>query len=394
MILVVETTTSDELFEMGLHGHSDFDFDVRYGDETEIEIYRGSHTKFGHIYSSPGTYNVTIYARRMERWNGCLTQNLVDVLQWGTYDWGDAGLMFDNCHRLSTISAVDAPHLMHARSMEYMFANCITLNADLDHWDVSKVKWMGGVFFNAISFNGQIGSWDTSSSIYTARMFRGARSFDQDISGWDVSSVYDMQGMFNGAVSFNKPVGGWDVRKVEKMVGMFANTLSFNQPVGTWDVSSVQDMNSMFSSAESFDQTLSSWAGKMDKVKDVEWMFFKAKVFNQDLSSWTLPLVDSYFRFAQNAYRMEGPVMEMKGDLKLAMAGTRINQPVSHWDATKITNLIYTFSSSFDQDISSWSVSHLPKTKDVLEDAFGPAMVITNLPPEWREEPVVSFIRR
>ena len=397
MILLVETTAVNEDFRMNLFGSDEFDFDVFWGEtdtNTGLPVtdsYRGKDLKhFSHTYASAGSYNVTISARRMERWNGCQTHNLVDVLQWGTYDWYDVALMFDNCKGLRTISASDSPHLMRTRSMEYMFANCDLLNADLDHWDVSNVKWMGSVFRDAVAFNGSIGQWDTRSAIATDRMFMGATSFNRDISNWDVSSVTNMQAMFNYADNFNQPIGRWDVSGVTNMDGMFANTekstRAFNQPIEDWDVSRVEIMSCMFCNTESFNQNLFGWGDKMKELTSVEWMFFRARAFNQDISSWEQPKVTSHYRYLQFASSFNKPIHPLKGDLTLALVGTKFNQDISGWDATKITKMFLTFPNTLDQDLSRWDVEHLlirkadgtldlDKMRDVktskILDAFG-----------------------
>ena len=59
----------------------------------------------------------------------------------------------------------------------------------------------------------------------------GATSFNQPLNNWDVSNVRYMGGMFWGARSFNQPLNNWNVSNVEYMVGMFYDAESFNQPL-------------------------------------------------------------------------------------------------------------------------------------------------------------------
>ncbi|UWD34781.1 BspA family leucine-rich repeat surface protein [Mycoplasma cottewii] len=57
---------------------------------------------------------------------------------------------------------------------------------DLEHWDVSNVKYMINTFRNTNAFNHNIASWNTSKVIDFRWVFWDARGFRQSISSWRV----------------------------------------------------------------------------------------------------------------------------------------------------------------------------------------------------------------
>jgi len=133
----------------------------------------------------------------------------------------------------------------------------------------------------------------TSSVTSMNRMFQNATSFNADIGSWDVSSVTTMQDMFYGAEAFNADIGSWDVSSVTSMIEMFSNATSFNADIGSWDVSSVTDMTAMFAcfacGSYSFNQDIGAW--NVSSVTDMEDMFLEAQAFNQDIGSWCVTLI-------------------------------------------------------------------------------------------------------
>ena len=146
-----------------------------------------------------------------------------------------------------------------ATSMNSLFRNQGTFNADISHWDVSSVEDMQNMFIHATTFNADISHWDVGNVKNMINMFASARAFNADISRWDVSSMEYMQLMFNGAAAFDQDISNWDVGSVKTMRAMFQSAIAFNQDISRWDVSSVTDTRSMFRHATAFNQDLRGW---------------------------------------------------------------------------------------------------------------------------------------
>ncbi len=151
-------------------------------------------------FPTPGTYRVEItgtfprifFNSTQDR------QKILDLEQWGDITWTSLQNAFSGCTNL-VVSATDAPNLAGTSSMEQMFQNATSFNADISSWDVSTITNMRS-------------------------MFSGATSFNQDISGWDVSGVTDLSNMFDSASSFNQNLGNWNVGLVNNFSGMLDNS--------------------------------------------------------------------------------------------------------------------------------------------------------------------------
>ena len=131
--------------------------------------------------------------------------------------------------------------------MQFMFFNNSQFNQDISKWDVSNVTTMDRMFQNYV---------------YSSGTSKAYGWFNQDISGWDVSSVTNMYGMFEGLIYFNQDISGWDVSSVTNMYGMFSSATAFNQDIGEWNTRNVTNMNYMFSSRyhdSTFNQDLTFW---------------------------------------------------------------------------------------------------------------------------------------
>lgn len=187
-------------------------------------------------------------------------EKLIELMQWGDYDWLSFYNTFYNCKNLK-ITATDIPKTMQTLSCSGMFINCesITNIPNIENWDLSNMEDMAYMFYGAVSFNQNIGMWDVSNLKDMAFMFGGATSFNQNIGMWNVSNMINMHGMFSEATSFNQDIGDWDVSKVTEMQNMFSGATSFNKNIGNWDVSSVLWMNSMFMDATAFNQNIGKW---------------------------------------------------------------------------------------------------------------------------------------
>ena len=70
-------------------------------------------------------------------------------------------------------------------------------------------------------FNADISHWDTSRVTNMRAMFSEAAAFDQDISNWDVSQVANMSTMFLGATAFNQDLSAWCVTNIATLPSLF-----------------------------------------------------------------------------------------------------------------------------------------------------------------------------
>lgn len=114
-------------------------------------------------------------------------------------------------------------------TMNYLFPEKMTFNADISHWDVSSVTNMNNMFNTAVAFNQDLTAWDVSNVTSMERMFTSAKSFNGDISTWDVSNVTNMEGMFRTATDFNRDLSGWCVTKITSKPTRFDSFDNFSE---------------------------------------------------------------------------------------------------------------------------------------------------------------------
>ena len=199
---------------------------------------------------------------------------------------------------------------------------------------------------------------DLSGVTDMSGMFGAAHTFNQDISGWDVSHVTNMHGMFGGAVAFNQSLSNWDTSNVTDMGGMFVNTTAFNQPLvstaGHWNTSKVTTMSAMLAGARSFNQDISSW--DVSKAVNMTNMLNGAVAYNnggQPLNPWTI-------NTSQN--------VDMSG---IFTADPLFNQDVSSWNVSHVIGMSGMFNgdTAFNQNVSSWDVSHTTNMSNMFKNA-------------------------
>jgi surface protein len=177
-------------------------------------------------FSTTGTYRVEITGAfpRIFFNNGGDRLKLLRINQWGTNAWTSMAHAFQGCFNMELI-AQDAPNLLSATSLSYMFQACTSLtgfNANWN-WNTSSITDMSWLFLQAFVFNADISMWNTSNVTNMNHMFAVATDFNQDISNWDVGKVTNMEAMFAVAVRFNQNLGAWNIRSVTNMSRIFAN---------------------------------------------------------------------------------------------------------------------------------------------------------------------------
>lgn len=129
-------------------------------------------------------------------------------------------------------------NLSNVNNMRYMFFKAHSFNGDISNWDVSNVTNMEFLFYEAESFNGELNNWNTSSVTNMRSMFNRASSFNQDLSNWDVSNVISMRYTFSSASSFNQSLADWDISRVRFAMGMLNNsnlsTYNYDKTLTGW----------------------------------------------------------------------------------------------------------------------------------------------------------------
>jgi surface protein len=224
-----------------------FDFDIDWGDNTDLEHYtldddfsfESYYEKHGksydiiHYYNEEGIYTVKIKGKIGGWFRG--DQSLIEICQWGCFTFDDK-TSFDDSKNL-TITAKDIPNLRGVTSLSSMFWKCDNFNSDLSMWDVSNIKNMSGMFQGCHNFNGNISNWNTSNVTNMAIMFTEASKFNQNLSNWDTSNVTNMHSMFSRCFSFNQPLSlnKWNISNVRNMIGMFMHTSKNNKY--DWNIS-------------------------------------------------------------------------------------------------------------------------------------------------------------
>ncbi|MFA9370505.1 MAG: BspA family leucine-rich repeat surface protein [Labilibaculum antarcticum] len=182
-----------------------------------------------HTYATAGVYTVKISGTFPAIFfNGEGDKDKIKIIeQWGDIEWHSMSSSFYGCANLRIKDGIAPPDLSKVTSMEFMFSNAISLDADLGAWDVSNVVYMGNAFEGTSSFFGKgLDKWDVRNVESVSVMFGRASNFDVDLSSWDVSNVQDMNGMFWDATSFTgRGLDKWDIINVTTM-GSFLKNIS------------------------------------------------------------------------------------------------------------------------------------------------------------------------
>lgn len=75
----------------------------------------------------------------------------------------------------------------------------------------------------ALQRYGPIELWDVRQVTSMDQLFKNRSTFNADLNRWDVSNVLSMKEMFAGALSFNGPIGNWNVGQVTDMCKSIVN---------------------------------------------------------------------------------------------------------------------------------------------------------------------------
>ncbi|MFI1770139.1 BspA family leucine-rich repeat surface protein, partial [Thalassobellus citreus] len=357
------TTTANESITIPTTGVG-YNYNVDWGDGNTTT---GATADASHIYTSVGTYQVTITGTfpRIYFNGSAFATKIKSIDQWGCNPWESMRDAFKGCANV-IVNATDIPNLNNVTSMREMFSGATSLGGGTGNWDWStgNVTTMESLFYEATNFNKDISTWDMSNVTTTNTMFMFATSFNQNIGNWDVSNVLLMSGMFYSASTFNQNIDSWNVGNVTSMSSMFHNASSFNGVIGGWNTGSVTDMTSMFRGASVFNQPIGNW--DTSSVSSTTAMFHEAIIFNQDIGNWDTSAVTSMTDMfgAASAFNQDIgnwntiSVRTMTGMFNRAIA---FNQDIGNWDTSNVWTftLMFMDAVSFDQDLGNWNVSSL-----------------------------------
>jgi surface protein len=217
-IMTVDTTqagSASDTFVLPFRSIGSYNCVIDWGDSSSSTITSYNDAALTHVYSTPGTYQISISGS----FGGLFFVNTGDKLKLSSIDqWGNNiyqsfdGAFWGCSNMVGTFT--DYPNLGTISNLNYMFENCTSFNSNLISWDTSNVTTMANMFKGSAAFNGDISSWDVSNVTSFTRMFQSASAFNSDISSWDVSSVINMSITFYGATAFDKDLGSWNVSSV------------------------------------------------------------------------------------------------------------------------------------------------------------------------------------
>ncbi|MFI1773216.1 BspA family leucine-rich repeat surface protein, partial [Thalassobellus citreus] len=358
-----ETTTANESITIPTTGVG-YNYNVDWGDGNTTT---GATGDASHIYTSVGTYQVTITGTFPRIYfNGSTSASKIKSIdQWGCNPWESMRDAFKGCANV-IVNATDIPNLNNVTSMREMFSGATSLGGGTGNWDWStgNVTTMESLFFEATNFNKDISTWDMSSVTTTNTMFCNASTFNQNIGNWDVSNVLLMSGMFCNASTFNQNIDNWNVSNVTRMNTMFKGASSFNGVIGGWDTGNVTDMISMFGDATAFNQDIGAW--NTINVTSMNSMFLRATAFNQNIGNWNVSNVLYTSGMFQGATVFNQDIGAWNTSSVTAMTGmfngaSAFNQDIGNWDTSNVWTftLMFMDAVSFDQDLGNWNVSSL-----------------------------------
>lgn len=220
---------------------------------------------------------------------------LLTVEQWGDDVWSRFQNSFANAVNMN-ITASDAPNLSVVTSLHGMFERAESLNASIDHWDVSHITDMSRMFFNAYDFNQPLNNWDVSNVTDMSWMFHES-AFNQPLNNWDVSSVTNFHAMFHRAAAFNQDISNWDVSSATSLDGMFSVATAFDQNLSSWNISQVATINGIFDdtslSPENYSSTLVGWASLPTLQSDI-YLSASGRNYLETASTARQFLIDTY----------------------------------------------------------------------------------------------------
>lgn len=343
-----ETTGVDEVVTLPLRSGYNYDFDIDWGDGSDIETVTAYNVGNTHEYATADTYDISIIGTCDTLYFNLSGDRLKikDVKQWGTnVVWTSLDSAFQGCTNLD-ITATDAPNISNCTNVNQLFYSAGAGKIyDLSGWDMSSITTLyygfrtsgasatldvtGCDFSNVTNWHRSfenatvtgLGTVETHSNLTALDYAFVSTTFTDtpDLSNFDTVNVTNMEAAFEGS-NFAGSISGWDVGKVENFAEMFKSNNGYSENLSSWDTSSATAMYSMFYASDfngsvtgwdvsgvtsfasmfaivDFNQPLSSWVLNTTSAVSLSNMFRANDIFNQDLSSWDFRQVNNMTLF-------------------------------------------------------------------------------------------------
>ena len=176
-----------------------------------------------------------------------------DLSNWNTASVANMQSMFGRAGAFDNNGVVVLPwNTASVTDMSYMFHGTSSLRAlNALEWETSLVQTMDSMFREASSFNADVSTWDTQAVTSMAYMFQAAREFTsagQSTIPWTTNNVVDMRFMFADATLFDGDITSWNTDAVTAMDSMFSSAISFKSDITVWTAATTSATN-MFENA-------------------------------------------------------------------------------------------------------------------------------------------------
>lgn len=287
--------------------------------------------------------------------------------------------------------AVSNWNTSNAIDMRDMFRSASAFDQDISAWDTSKVQNMSYMFYNANHFNQPIGKWNVSSVSDFSRMFAYATAFSQKLTKWCVSSQQYKPTDFDtssGLIASQLPVWGtcpdpnyvpepMIIRKDDSDIAAIdtKTELKITQIEGTGATIEISP-ESMDLGEGSRRYTIAGATGKftiepVDPDADIEGLILHGSfdAVEQWYGGEYIPVTMG--NYLVQVIMPESTVKEVPDYLPKTITRTtamflgayQFNDPkIANWDVSHVVDMgsMFAYAADFNQDISSWNVTHLP----------------------------------